>query len=45
MKDGRIFQEGTHEGLIGDRSGEYYRLVSSVSLSSENDDNPETSKC
>jgi len=44
MKDGRIFQEGTHEELMEDKTGEYYRLASSVCKSPDNDEDPETGK-
>jgi len=35
MKDGRIFQEGTHEELMEDKSGEYYSLLASNCRSPE----------
>jgi len=35
MKDGRIFQEGTHEELMENKSGEYYSLITFISGSPE----------
>jgi len=44
MKDGRIFQEGTHEKMMEDKSGEYYSLIKFVCKTSESEEYKEPGK-